>query len=218
MNLVEAELAERDGGLVARFGPHELGVPPRSLAARPALRGYAGRAGRARHPSRGHRGRARRRTTRGLDVTVDIREDMGSEVFLHFSLDAPRREGRGAPRARRRRGGRGGRRADAPPRQPVHRQASPAARRRARASRSRLAVDTRAAPLLRPRDRRADRFGRCAAGTTFRGARPAGCLTGDVVTTCPPRSVPRRRKMGTHTDPIAGRLPYRRLRTHESNG
>ena len=25
----------------------------------------------------------------GLDVTVDIREDMGSEVFLHFSIDAP---------------------------------------------------------------------------------------------------------------------------------
>jgi multiple sugar transport system ATP-binding protein len=25
----------------------------------------------------------------GLEVTVDIREDMGSEVFLHFSVDAP---------------------------------------------------------------------------------------------------------------------------------
>jgi multiple sugar transport system ATP-binding protein len=24
-----------------------------------------------------------------LDVTVDIREDMGSEVFLHFAVDAP---------------------------------------------------------------------------------------------------------------------------------
>src|SRR6185503_8336169 len=43
MNLVEAELAARDGGLVARFGPHELGVPAEVLASRPALRDYAGR-------------------------------------------------------------------------------------------------------------------------------------------------------------------------------
>src|SRR4051812_25636181 len=43
MNLVEAELAERDGSLVARFGPHELGVPVEVVDARPALRGYAGR-------------------------------------------------------------------------------------------------------------------------------------------------------------------------------
>ncbi|HXS44397.1 MAG TPA: ABC transporter ATP-binding protein, partial [Solirubrobacteraceae bacterium] len=43
MNLVEAELAERDGALVARFGPHELGVPADVVDARPALRGYAGR-------------------------------------------------------------------------------------------------------------------------------------------------------------------------------
>jgi len=34
MNLVEAELVERDGGLSARFGPHELAVPPETLAAR----------------------------------------------------------------------------------------------------------------------------------------------------------------------------------------
>src|SRR5689334_19465998 len=43
MNLVEAELAERNGGLSARFGPHELAVPAEVLASRPALRGYAGR-------------------------------------------------------------------------------------------------------------------------------------------------------------------------------
>src|SRR5438876_3158380 len=43
MNLVEAELAERNGGLVARFGPHELGVPAAVVSARPALRSHTGR-------------------------------------------------------------------------------------------------------------------------------------------------------------------------------
>jgi multiple sugar transport system ATP-binding protein len=88
MNLVEAEVAERNGGLVARFGPHELAFSPELVSERPSLRSYAGRRvalgirpediedG---PPPDGAR----------LDVTVDIREDMGSEVFLHFAIDAP---------------------------------------------------------------------------------------------------------------------------------
>src|SRR3954464_8333191 len=43
MNLVEAEVVERDGGLAAVFGPHSLVVPAEVVAARPALRGYSGR-------------------------------------------------------------------------------------------------------------------------------------------------------------------------------
>jgi len=43
MNLVEATIVERDGGLAVRFGPHELAVPAEVVAARPALAGYAGR-------------------------------------------------------------------------------------------------------------------------------------------------------------------------------
>src|SRR5436309_3635782 len=35
MNMVEAELVEEAGSLSARFGPHELTVPPGDLAARP---------------------------------------------------------------------------------------------------------------------------------------------------------------------------------------
>jgi multiple sugar transport system ATP-binding protein len=82
MNLVEAELVERNGGMAVRFGPHELQLPDARL-----------------------RGHARQRIALGirpediadastssgdaLDVTVDIREDMGSEVFLHFAVDAP---------------------------------------------------------------------------------------------------------------------------------
>ena len=137
MNLVEAELVERDGGLVVRFGPHELGVPTRGArretgAAR--LRAAGGsRSGSDRRTSRTRPGPASARIT----VTVDIREDMGSEVYLHFAVDAPTRQVGRAARARRRRGARGGRRADPPPRQPVHRACRARHDRRARASRRR---------------------------------------------------------------------------------
>ena len=88
MNLVEAELAERNGALVARFGPHELAVPKELVAERPALRRYAGRRvalGIRPEDIADEPGPDDAR----LEVTVDIREDMGSEVFLHFAVDAP---------------------------------------------------------------------------------------------------------------------------------
>jgi multiple sugar transport system ATP-binding protein len=88
MNLVEAELAERNGGLVARFGPHELGLPEAVVGERPALRAYAGRRvalGIRPEDIADEPGPDGSR----LQVTVDIREDMGSEVFLHFAVDAP---------------------------------------------------------------------------------------------------------------------------------
>jgi multiple sugar transport system ATP-binding protein len=93
MNLVEAQLAEaangqRNGGLVARFGPHELGVPAEVLAARPSLRDHVGE-----RIALGIRPEdvedAPGPDDARIAVTVDIREDMGSEVFLHFALDAP---------------------------------------------------------------------------------------------------------------------------------
>jgi multiple sugar transport system ATP-binding protein len=77
MNLVEADLVEADGGVVARFGPHELPVPhPVDARGRVAL---------------GIRPEDIRTTGDGapLDVTVDIKEDMGAEVYLHFAVDAP---------------------------------------------------------------------------------------------------------------------------------
>jgi multiple sugar transport system ATP-binding protein len=88
MNLVEAELAARDGGFVARFGPHELEVPAEVAGARPHLRDYAGR-----RVALGIRPEDLEDTPGPdgyrLAVTVDIREDMGSEVYLHFAVDAP---------------------------------------------------------------------------------------------------------------------------------
>jgi multiple sugar transport system ATP-binding protein len=89
MNLVEAELASADGGLVARFGEHMLHVGKRILDARPSLAGYAGR-----RVLLGIRpedfedaslvDRAPPENT--LLAVTDIREDMGPEVYAHFSL------------------------------------------------------------------------------------------------------------------------------------
>jgi multiple sugar transport system ATP-binding protein len=88
MNFVEAEL--EDG--TVRFGPHVLRIDESALATRPALRGYVGR-----RVALGIRPEdledAALETeapedTR-LSVAVDIKEDMGSEVFLHFAVDAP---------------------------------------------------------------------------------------------------------------------------------
>jgi multiple sugar transport system ATP-binding protein len=93
MNLVEATIEARNGTLTARFGRHELALPPELLAARPTLRAYAAaRVGLGIRPedledaalvpeTNAHSGR--------VDVAVDIREDMGAEVYLHFVVDAP---------------------------------------------------------------------------------------------------------------------------------
>jgi multiple sugar transport system ATP-binding protein len=82
MNLVEAEL--EDGSV--RFGPHELPVPEAVLSARPQLREYAGRRialGVRPEDIRAAGGSA------PLEIIVDIKEDMGAEVYLHFAVDAP---------------------------------------------------------------------------------------------------------------------------------
>jgi multiple sugar transport system ATP-binding protein len=80
MNLVEAELVEREGALSVRFGPHELPVPDRA-----ELRAAAGR-----RVALGIRPEDVSSSGAGapLDVTIDIKEDMGAEVYLHFAVDA----------------------------------------------------------------------------------------------------------------------------------
>jgi multiple sugar transport system ATP-binding protein len=85
MNLVDAELA--DGGGEVRFGEHRLRVPERVLGPRPALPAYEGKRvilgirpedlEDASIDGGGDR----------LNAVVDIREDMGSEVFAHFAVD-----------------------------------------------------------------------------------------------------------------------------------
>ena len=90
MNLVEARLEDEDGGLQVVFGPHRLAVPAETGRERPALRTYAGRtiALGIRPEDITDPGPDATADDR-LDVVVDIREDMGSEIYLHFAVDAP---------------------------------------------------------------------------------------------------------------------------------
>jgi multiple sugar transport system ATP-binding protein len=86
MNLVTAELARANGGLQARFGDHSLPVPERAHGARPALDTFDGKRvilgirpediEDARLAGDGER----------LSAVVDIRENMGSEVYVHFGI------------------------------------------------------------------------------------------------------------------------------------
>ncbi len=91
MNMVEAELERQDGGYAVRFGANELELDGSLLESRPALRRYEGRevflgirpedledASVVDDAAAGRR----------FAAVVDIREDMGPEVFLHFSTDA----------------------------------------------------------------------------------------------------------------------------------
>jgi multiple sugar transport system ATP-binding protein len=91
MNLVVADLARTDGALWAAFGPHRIRLEPAILERHPGLSGYEGRpvvlgirpedmedaaVVREAHPDR------------VISVVCEIREDMGSEVYIHFNVPA----------------------------------------------------------------------------------------------------------------------------------
>jgi multiple sugar transport system ATP-binding protein len=92
MNLVGADLVRSNGSLFAQFGEHRLRLDDSTLTTRPALPQFEGKriilgirpedledaaiAGGAADDRR-------------LAATVDIREDMGSEIFVHFGVGGP---------------------------------------------------------------------------------------------------------------------------------
>ena len=91
MNLVQGTLVPVNGGLGVRFGDHMLQVAERSVRERPALASYLEReivigirpediedAAHVREPN----------ADQTLSVVTDLREDMGAEVVLHFSVHA----------------------------------------------------------------------------------------------------------------------------------
>src|SRR5712692_7492179 len=89
MNLTGADLERSDGRLFARFGDHRLRLDDRTLAARPSLAGHAGsQVVLGIRPEDMEDGSLLREAPpdRTLSVVTDIREDMGSEVFVHFSV------------------------------------------------------------------------------------------------------------------------------------
>jgi multiple sugar transport system ATP-binding protein len=90
MNLVQAELGRANGRVEARFGSTRLEVPPAVHGSRPGLAGYEGRqvvVG-IRPEDLDDASLARFGTRGVIGITVDIREDMGAEVFAHFRVEA----------------------------------------------------------------------------------------------------------------------------------
>jgi multiple sugar transport system ATP-binding protein len=91
MNLVMAHIECAEGDVWAAFGPHRLRLEQTTLERHPGLSGYEGRdivlgirpedmedaaVVRETHPDR------------VISVVCDIREDMGSEVYVHFNVQA----------------------------------------------------------------------------------------------------------------------------------
>jgi multiple sugar transport system ATP-binding protein len=92
MNLVEATLSGADGGTFVEFANRRLRVPPDVVAARPDLAAFRGRtvilgirpedmedAELVSDPDPEAR----------FPILVDLREGMGSDVYLHFTVEAP---------------------------------------------------------------------------------------------------------------------------------
>ncbi len=91
MNLVSTELQRSDGRLVARFGEHRLRLGDPILREHSALRSYEGKQvilG-IRPEDLEDAALATEAPEDRFSVVVDIREDMGSEVLLHFGVGAP---------------------------------------------------------------------------------------------------------------------------------
>jgi multiple sugar transport system ATP-binding protein len=92
MNLVSATLEREDDRLAAVFGSYRLTLDPALVAARPALSSWIGK-----ETILGFRPEdledvaiaRERRPGDALSIVVDIREDVGSEVYVHFDLDVP---------------------------------------------------------------------------------------------------------------------------------
>jgi len=92
MNMVEATVESRNGGFVALLGKHELLLGDDVLAARPALRSYAGRKiVLGIRPESLEDAALEPETPEGkrLQGVVVLREPLGSEIVAHFVVDAP---------------------------------------------------------------------------------------------------------------------------------
>ena len=89
MNLVEASLARRDGGLVAEVGSQEIPVPAEVLAARPALARYEGhRVALGIRPEHVREPGASAAGAPSLAGTVVVTEALGSERLVHVEVSA----------------------------------------------------------------------------------------------------------------------------------
>ncbi len=92
MNLVGVDLVATNGKLEARFGEHRLGVDDALVTARPTLRQFAGKRvilGVRPEDLEDAANSDGAPEDQRIASVVDIREDMGSEVFVHFGVKGP---------------------------------------------------------------------------------------------------------------------------------
>jgi multiple sugar transport system ATP-binding protein len=92
MNMVEAQLSAADGGLHAEFGGIRLRVDDDVLEERPGLRSFEGKKvvmGIRPEDMEDASLAGEAPDDRRLGATVDLREALGSEILIHFTVEAP---------------------------------------------------------------------------------------------------------------------------------
>jgi multiple sugar transport system ATP-binding protein len=91
MNLLEATLSRGNGGVAVEFGGFRLPVPEEVVAQRPALRGYVDRKvvlGIRPEDMEDASLVSDAPVERRIDATVELREALGSDVVVHFTINA----------------------------------------------------------------------------------------------------------------------------------
>ena len=92
MNLVEAKLHREEDKLFATFGSTTLRIDDAAVQARPGLKRYEGRSailGIRPEDFEDASLETGAPEDRRIEATVDLREALGSDVLLHFTVDAP---------------------------------------------------------------------------------------------------------------------------------
>jgi multiple sugar transport system ATP-binding protein len=93
MNMLEAQLERSDGSLAAVVGDQRLTIDPEAIANRPALKGYEGRTvvlGIRPEDLDDAAIAADALPDRRLKGRLELREALGSEIMVHFTIDAKR--------------------------------------------------------------------------------------------------------------------------------
>jgi multiple sugar transport system ATP-binding protein len=91
MNMVQGEIRRQDGTHTVTFGGHTVAIDPALIQERPALQGYVDRpviVGVRPEEMEDAALQPGAPADRRLKTVVELREDMGSEVFVHFGVDA----------------------------------------------------------------------------------------------------------------------------------
>jgi multiple sugar transport system ATP-binding protein len=92
MNMLEATLERDDGTMKVVTGSQEIQLSEETLSQRPALRGYEGRKvvlGIRPEDLEDHQLAGETAHGGTLEGTVTLREALGAEIMVHFSVDAP---------------------------------------------------------------------------------------------------------------------------------